>query len=118
MRRKVPGRNPLLKPKVFSQSAQIQRPTVPSQKLQIKSTQRVNHPTSVERKDILQPLIYTPRVQPRSEVKSREVTKQDRHCSPQQTSQIYHPPKLLTFSERQMFDSSQTVIHQHDINNP
>ena len=31
LRRKVPGTNPLLKPKVFCQSSQIQRATSPSQ---------------------------------------------------------------------------------------
>ena len=50
LRRKVPGTNPLLKPKVFSQLPQIQRSTLPSQKPQIPNIQRVIHPTSVERK--------------------------------------------------------------------
>ena len=47
--RKVPCANPLLKPKVFLESPQIQRPTIPSQNLQIPSIQRVIRPTSVER---------------------------------------------------------------------
>ena len=50
LRKKVPGKNPLLKPKVFSQYPQIQRPTLHSQMPQIPSPQRVIHPPSVERK--------------------------------------------------------------------
>ena len=42
------------------------------------------------RKQIIQSLNHR---QPRSEVKSREATKQDEHYSPQQTSKIYHPSK-------------------------
>ena len=55
------------------------------------STQRVIHPISVERKQIIQPLNHRPRIQPRSEVKSGEVTKQKKHYLPQQNSKIYHP---------------------------
>ena len=50
LRRKVPGTNPLLKPKVFSQSPKIQRPTIPSQKPQILSTLRLIHAKSAEKK--------------------------------------------------------------------
>ena len=60
LRRKAPGTDPLLKPKVFLQSPQIQRPTLPSQKLQITSLQRVIQPTYVERKQIMQPLNCRP----------------------------------------------------------
>ena len=44
LKRKVQCTNPLLKPKVFSKSPKIQRPTLPSQNLQIPSTQRMIHP--------------------------------------------------------------------------
>ena len=74
LRRKVPGTNPLLKPKLLSQSPQIERPILPSQEPQIPSVQRAIHPTSVGRKQIIQQLNHRSRVQPRSEVKSREVT--------------------------------------------
>ena len=53
LRRKVPNTNLLLKPKVFSQSAQIEGLTVPSQKPQIPTSQRIIHPTFVERKQII-----------------------------------------------------------------
>ena len=53
LKRKVPSRNALLKPKVFSQSHHIQRPKLPSQKPQIPSSQGVIHPTFVERKHYL-----------------------------------------------------------------
>ena len=70
------------------------------------------------RKQIIQTLNHKPRLQSRSEEKSTQVTKQEQHYSPQQTSQIYHPPRLQRFSERQMFDPSQAVIHQPVINHP
>ena len=64
--KKVPGTNPLHKPNAFSQSLQIQRPPLPGhQEQQIPSAQRVIHPTSVERKCIIQPLNNRQRVQPR-----------------------------------------------------
>ena len=44
---------------------------------QILGSQRVIHPTSVERKQAMQPLNHWPRAQPMSEVKSREVSKQN-----------------------------------------
>ena len=47
------------------------------------------HPTSVERKQITQPLTHRLRVQPRSEVKSTEVTKQNKCYSPQQSAQNF-----------------------------
>ena len=71
------------KPKVFSKSHQIQRTILPSQKSQILSTQRVIHPTNVERKQLIQPLNLRPRVHSRSEVKSRDMARQDKHYSPQ-----------------------------------
>ena len=49
LRLKVPGTNELLKSEVFSQSPQIQRPTLPSLKLQTSSTESAIHPTSVAR---------------------------------------------------------------------
>ena len=64
----------------------------------------------VERKQIVQSLNHRPKVQPRSDVKPREVTKQDKHFSPHQTSQIYHSPKTQNISERQMLDLAQTMI--------
>ena len=109
MRRKVPGINPLIKPKVFPQSTQIQRPILPYQNLQIPNTKRVSHSTSVERKQILPSLSHRPKVKPRSEVNPREVNKQDIYYSPQQTSPIYHSPQPHHFSDRQMFDPPQTV---------
>ena len=78
LRRKVPDTNPLLKPKLFSQWPQIQRPTLPTQKPLMPRTQILIHPISVGRKQIIQ-LNHRPKVPPNSEVKSREVTKQDRH---------------------------------------
>ena len=68
MKRKVSGTNLLPKPKVFLQSPQIHSPTLPSQNLQIPSTQRVIHPTSVEKKQIVQTVNHIPKVTPRSEV--------------------------------------------------
>ena len=89
---KVPGTYPLLKPKIFSQSPQIQRTILPSQKPQITSSQRVIQSIFLERD---QPLNHRPRVHqgPTSEVKSREMTKQHKNCSPPHTLPIYHPPK-------------------------
>ena len=46
--------------------------------------------TSVERK---QPLTHRARVQPRSEVKSREVNRENKHYSFELTSPIHHFPK-------------------------
>ena len=49
LRRNGPCTNPLLKVYLFSQSSQIQRPTLLSQKPPIPSTQRVIHPTYVQK---------------------------------------------------------------------
>ena len=75
LRMKVTGTIQLLEPKVFLQSPQIQRPTLPSQNLHIPSNQRVIHPTSVERKQIVPSLSHGLKVQSRSEVNSTEITK-------------------------------------------
>ena len=108
LRRKVPGTNPLLKPNTFSQSPQIQRPTLPSQNLQIPSTQRVIHPTSVEIKQIVPSLSHRPEVQPKSEVNSREITKQDKYYSPQQTSIIHHSLNHNIFHRDRCFPTSNS----------
>ena len=50
LKREVRGINPLVKPRVFLQSPQVQRPILPSQNLQIPNTERVRHPTFAERK--------------------------------------------------------------------
>ena len=63
LRRKVQDTHTLLKPEIFSQSPQVQRPTLHSQKSQVPSSQRVTHLTSVEGK---QPLSHRPRAQSRS----------------------------------------------------
>ena len=75
LRRKVPGTNPLLKPKVFSQSSEIQRPSSPSQEPQISSTHGSIHPISVKRIQIIKQMNHRWRIQTRSKVKSREGTK-------------------------------------------
>ena len=49
LRRKVTGLNLLVKPSVFFQSLQIQKPTLPSQKPKISNVQRMIHPTSGQR---------------------------------------------------------------------
>ena len=117
-KRKVPGTNPLVKPRVFSQSPQIQSPTLLSQTLQIPNNQRVIHPTYMERKQIVLSLSHRPTVQPSSDVSFREVTKQDKYYSPQHTSQIYHSPKPQNFPERQILDPPQTVSQQPEIDHP
>ena len=61
LRRKVPGTNPLLKPKVFPQLPPIQRSMLPSQKPKVPHLQRVIHTTYVERKQIILQLKYRPR---------------------------------------------------------
>ena len=104
LKRKLLGTHPLLKPKVVSKLHQIQRPTLPLQPPWIWSSQRVIQSTYVESK---QPLNHRPRVWPRSEVKSRRMTKQNKHYSPAQTSPIYHPLKQQNYPERHFLDPPQ-----------
>ena len=77
----------------------------------------MSHPTYVERKQLVPSLSHRPKVQPRSEVNPKEVNKQDKYCSPQQTSPIYpfHKPQIFQI---QMFDLPQTVSQQVGINHP
>ena len=69
-------------------------------------------PTSVERKSIIQPLNQRPGIQPRLEVKSRDVSRQNKHYSPQLTPQVYHSswpqnyPKNTVFRIHAYSDSS------------
>ena len=63
--------------KVILQSPQLQRPTLPSQNLQIPNTKRVNHPTYVERKHIVPSLSHRSKVKPRPEVNAIEVDEKD-----------------------------------------
>ena len=72
----------------------------------------------MERKQIIQPLNDRPRVQPISEVKSREVTSLNKHYSPEQTFSNLSFPKLQHYPERHFLDSPQTVIHQPEDNHP
>ena len=64
--------SPLPKSKVVSQSSQIQKPTLHSQEPQIPSSQRMIHSTSMEGKQIIQPLNHRSRIQSRSDLRSRE----------------------------------------------
>ena len=74
----VLGTQPLLKLIKVSQSPQIQRPTLPSQKPSVLSSQTVIQTTSMERN---QPLNPRPRVHSnsRSNVKSTEMTLQNKN---------------------------------------
>ena len=67
--------------------------------------------TSMERK---QPQNHRPMVyqNPRSEVKSRGVTKQKMNYSLSETSPIHHLPKQQKYPERHVLDPPQTVTHK------
>ena len=49
---------------------------------------------------------------------SREITKQDKYYSLQQTSPIYHSIKPQNFPERQSLDPPQTVSQEPEISHP
>ena len=91
----------------FLNSPQIQKPTVSSQKSEILGSQRVNYPTCVERKQMIQPCNHRPRVQPRAGVKSGEVTKQNKYYSLQETYPIYHSRKPQNYPEIHFLDPPQ-----------
>ena len=59
-------------------------------------------------------MIHRPRVQPRSDLKSREVTRQNKHYLPPQTSPIYHPiyhyNTEVNFSEGQLYKEIETIF--------
>ena len=91
---------------------------MPSQNLQIPSTQRVIHPISVEGKQIVPLVNHRPKGQLMPKGSSRELNKQSKYYLPQQTFPNFLSTKPQNFPERQMFDPSQTVSQQPEINHP
>ena len=83
LRRKELSANPLLKPKYIHNHLTFKGQHYFSLNLQIAISQKRIHPTFMERKQIVPSLSHRPKVQPRSEVNSREVTKHDKYYSPQ-----------------------------------
>ena len=72
----------------------------------------------MERKQIVPSLNHRPKVQTRSEVKSKKVTKQNNHHSPQKTFPSCHSPKQQNIPEGQMFHPPQMVSQCFEINHP
>ena len=75
------------------------------------------HIPGSQRKQIIQPLSHKSRAQPMSEVRSREVTDQNKHYSLNQHLKFFIPlsHKIIQI---QFLDSPQTVIHQPEVNHP
>ena len=55
------------------------------------------YPTSVKRKQTVPSLNHRLKVQPRSEVNSREINKQDKYYLPEQTSLVFITPNYKIF---------------------